>query len=294
MKLNSLKIIRSAPSIQLQDLGRFGVAHHGLSQGGALDLHAHCWANRLLENSIECSTLEILIGNTEILATQDSNISLTGAEVNVSIDGKKIDNWSSFILKKNQHLKIGYAKTGLRIYLGIKGGFASEPILESISTVLRNDIGSNLTEDSILESPSIKSSLHNRTPSNFIPKYKNIMTVRVITNEASSITDNTFTVTPNSDRTGIRFHSDAAFTTGSGIISEPNALGAIQLPPDGQPIILLNDRQTQGGYQKLGHIAKIDLAIIAQARPGTKIRFKKTSLTEAREAWMIFLKFFSK
>lgn len=295
--MDSLEIVRAAPSMQIQDLGRFSVSHHGLSQGGAVDLHAHCWANFLLDNPIAAATLEILIGNTELLALRDLQLSLTGAEVSASIDGEMIANWSSFSILQGQSLKISYAASGLRCYLAINGGFDAESILGSVSTVLRNDLGANSLESDILKSnqqappeilPQIK-----RTPPEFIPEYSKKITLRVITNDDSELFRRNFTVSPQSDRTGIRLITDKPLKSGSGIISEPNALGAIQLPADGKPIILLNDRQTQGGYQKLGHVAKIDLSLLAQARPGTVMRFKKTSLADAREAWRIFMEFFS-
>ena len=211
----------------------------------------------------------------------------------LKLSRKVIPNWSSFTLKKGQHLKLRYASSGLRSYLAIKGGFKATSVLNSVSTVLRNDIGSNLQDGSTLHNNLTDSSIHyKRVPSKFIPKYNSELTINVISGSPSALFTQTFTVSPNTDRTGVRLFTDTPLPSGSGIISESNPLGTIQLPPDGNPIILLNDRQTQGGYQKLGYVTKVDLAKIAQARPGTILRFKKASLTEAREAWIKFLKFF--
>ena len=291
--MSSLQIIRSAPSMQFQDLGRYGHTHHGISQGGALDLHAHCWANRLLENSPQCTTLEIAIGNAEFLALEDTNLALTGAEMHATIDGKPISNWSSFILKKGQHLTLKYASSGLRSYLAIQGGFSSPLTLGSSSTVLRNNIGSNLTEGTILENDTALTDHHNRTPHFFIPDYKESLTLRVTPLDLEHpFLNMSYKVSNQSDRMGVRLTPSSTLPARSGIISEGTSLGTIQLPPDGKPIILLNDRQTQGGYHKLGNIIRTDLHLLAQARPGTAIRLTPTSLTEARNEWVKFSRFF--
>ncbi|MGB2265516.1 MAG: allophanate hydrolase, partial [Akkermansiaceae bacterium] len=101
-----------------------------------------------------------------------------------------------------------------------------------------------------------------------------------------------FTVTPDSDRMGMRLEGNAAVPGPKGIVSEGIALGAIQVPADGHPIVLLNDRQTLGGYPKLGVIARVDLPRLCQARPGTRIRFSPVSIELARQEWQDFCGYF--
>jgi biotin-dependent carboxylase-like uncharacterized protein len=300
-----LKIIQSAPRMHFQDLGRYGYTHQGISHGGPVDLHSHCWANFLLENDPNATTIEISIGNTSFLALDDSVISITGAEMNARIDGVGIQNWSSHLIRKGQTLKLGYAAQGNHSYLAITGGFMAQQRLGSSATVVRNNIGDYLTEGNELKAHhfSIDGSFAPRqtprqTPSHYIPDYNAVEEIRMIlpSEQDSAITnkllDTSFAISPHSDRMGINLISETPLPSLPGIISEGIALGSIQLPPNGHPIVLLNDRQTQGGYAKIGNIARIDLPLLVQAKPSTKIRFGPVSHQQASNEWAEFARFF--
>ncbi len=313
--MSKLEVIQPGVLSQFQDLGRFGASQLGLSQGGAVDLHAYCWANRLLDNDMDAPVLEILLGACSFKAHSDSLMAIAGAQMNATVDGVSIKNWSSFIVKRGQVLKFGYVTQGLRSYLAIKSGFFSSLFLNSSSTVMRNNIGGlarvgeSFGHGNKLESGDFFSAKASHSiievpqtvTSKFIPNYRDHIEVRVIPSyqykqfsedAITSFFDQTFTITNQSDRMGIRLSGPAIECDLTGIISEGIALGSIQIPPDGQPIILLNDRQTLGGYPKIGCICKTDLSKLAQAKAGTTVRFIATDFEQSSEKWVDFSRFF--
>ncbi|MGF1762115.1 biotin-dependent carboxyltransferase family protein [Aliivibrio kagoshimensis] len=313
--MSKLEVIQPGVLSQFQDLGRYGASQLGLSQGGAVDLHAYCWANRLLGNDMDAPVLEILLGACAFKAHSDSLMAIAGAQMNATIDGVAVKNWSSFIVKKGQVLKLGYATQGLRGYIAIKSGFFSSLFLNSSSTVIRNNIGGlarvgeSFGHGNKLESGDFFSARSSQpvieTPQTvtqkYIPSYLDHIEVRVIPSyqyeefsdaAIAAFFNHTFTITNQSDRMGIRLSGPAIECDLKGIISEGIALGSIQIPPDGQPIILLNDRQTLGGYPKIGCICKTDISQLAQAKAGTTIRFVATDFEQSSEKWIDFSRFF--
>lgn len=286
--------------MHFQDLGRYGWTHLGVSQGGAIDLHAHCWANYLLGNKTDAVTLEISLGSVSWQVLTDGEISLTGADMDAQLDGVKLSNWSTHQVNRGQVLSLGYARRGCHCYLGVKGGLMVEKLLGSGSTVVRNDMGGWLKEGEVI---SIKQNLTSEftvkcTPSDFIPDYNQVRVVRVLRPDnleqdfCNAFLSNTYKVSPASDRMGSRLESAGVLPALDGILSEGVSLGCIQLPPSGQPIVLLSDRQTQGGYAKVGNIVRVDLPSFVQMRPGTEFRFVPVSYEIATQEWREFVEFF--
>jgi len=301
---SGLTVIRPGVQSSLQDLGRFGVASQGLSQGGTMDLHAHCWANKILENSVSCPTLEIVIGLAEFKAKSDLLLALAGAEMQARIDGVAVGNWCSFSLLQGQTLTLKAAVSGMRSYLAVSGGFQIKPILGSVSTVVRNQLGGldgkMLQVDDFLPSKLHALSPRNYVPRSFLPEYSDTIILRVIESyqatefsaeELKKFYQSEYTLTQDCDRMGARLTGEP-INAPAGLISEGVALGAIQVPADGQAIILLNDRQTLGGYPKIGCVARVDLPKLAQARPGTRIKFTPVALVKARDEWQDFSRYF--
>ena len=285
----------------MQDLGRYGCAHHGLSQGGAMDLHGHCWANRLLENSVRYGTIEITIGMAAFRAESNLQLALAGADMRAEVDGVAVGNWRSFIMKRGETLTLHAAQDGMRAYLAVAGGYQVGSIHGSVSTVVRDQLGMVLNEGDHLSVETVGRVSPRQVSPRFIPTYGDEIELRVIpcyqvkdfsVEALQTLYHSTYTLTQESDRMGARLHGEPIVTPAEGIISEGIALGAIQIPLDGQPIILLNDRQTLGGYPKPGCIARIDLPKLAQARPGTKIRFTPITLKKATRTWQAFCQWF--
>ncbi|GHA52181.1 biotin-dependent carboxyltransferase family protein [Photobacterium aphoticum] len=295
----------------LQDLGRLGVAEQGLSQGGAVDLHAACWANYLVGNIASAAVIEITLGMAQFIAVEDCTLALTGAPMQPLLDDIPMESWQCVFMRAGQTLKLGGARHGLRAYLAVQGGFLAPDVLGSCATVVRNQLGGLshgqplITGDRVpfayaCPDPTMLSR-HRQTPSRFIPDYSQPITLRVIESyqaaafqaaEKARFYASRYTVSQETDRMGCRLSGPAIQAEIDGIISEGIALGAIQIPPDGQPIVLLNDRQTLGGYPKLGCVARVDIARLAQAAPGTSVQFIQGDLAVLSEEWRQFSRFF--
>ncbi|PNH84421.1 urea amidolyase [Vibrio diazotrophicus] len=310
--MSGLQVMSSGMLSLIQDLGRYGVARHGLSAGGPADLHAHCWANQLLDNPSNASVLEITMGNASFLALDDILMSLTGADTNPHVDGEPMATWRSFLLRKGQTLKLGYAKTGFRCYLAVAGGFDTPKVFGSSATVVRNQLGGvgdepgrALQKGDLL--PASRSYTNGDKPFNwvprlFIPKYSDEVSLSVIESYQSHLFSrqskrtfyaNRYQISDKSDRMGIRLQGEPVQMDLSGVISEGITYGSIQFPSNGQPIILLNDRQTLGGYPKIGCVSRMSLMKLAQARPGSTIHFYRGDIELETKAYGEFMRFFS-
>lgn len=312
-----LEVVNPGFLCLIQDLGRQGAAHLGLSAGGPADLHAFCWGNRLLGNPANAAGIEITLGQASFRALQNITIALTGTEMQATVDGKRQHNWHKFELKQGQLLSLGIAHCGLRAYITVAGGIDAPLVFGSAATVCRNQLGglaatgspfglgNKLQQGDKLPLGTLPLShphhIHHCVPRQYIPDYPAQITVNVIESyQCDSFSAEQklrfyrgeYVITQHSDRMGIRLSGPAITGMQQGIISEGIAPGSIQIPPDGQPIILLNDRQTLGGYPKLGCITRLDQSRIAQARPDSVIRFRRASLKQASQKWCEFMRFF--
>ena len=295
----------------LQDLGRLGAAEQGLSQGGAVDLHAACWANYLVGNAASAAVIEITLGMAQFIAVEDCTLALTGAPMQPLLDDTPIEPWQCVFMRAGQTLKLSGARHGLRAYLAVQGGFLAPEVLGSCATVVRNQLGGISHGQPLATGDRIEFayaspdptllSRHRQTPSRFIADYSQPVTLRVIESyqsaafpavEKARFYASRYTVSQETDRMGCRLSGPAIQAEIDGIISEGIALGSIQIPPDGQPIVLLNDRQTLGGYPKFGCVARVDIARLAQAVPGTSVQFIQGDLAVLSEEWRQFSRFF--
>ncbi|HDM8160769.1 TPA: biotin-dependent carboxyltransferase [Vibrio harveyi] len=309
MSFSGLIVEKPGPLSLIQDFGRFGLAHIGITQGGPVDDYAYSWANHLLKNPVNCSVIEITLGNASFKALEDCHLSICGGDLNASIDGIALTNWSDFSLKKGQTLKFGMPRNGLRAYLAVKGGFNVEKHLGSSSTVLRESLGGIEQSGVALKTGDIigfnPHALPSRKPKQmtfrFKPDYNLPIKLRVIegyqyndfSQEAIDRFYSTiFEISPNSNRMGYRLEGETITPPYDGILSEGIALGSIQIPNDGKPIILLNDHQTIGGYPKFGCVARIDLPRLAQAKPGQSVSFIRGDRQGLQDVWCQWAQFF--
>jgi len=315
--MSGLEVINPGFLSLIQDLGRHGSAYLGLSPGGPIDLHAFCWGNKLLNNSADAAAIEITLGQASFKATKDILLALTGAEMQATVDGQPQANWHTFVLKKGQVLSLGIAHSGLRAYVSVAGGIKAPLVFNSAATVCRNQLGGlaehnnkfglgnklRQADQLLVDDLTLTGSplTHHSVPARYVTTYPTEIMLNLIESyqcdafsaeQKSRFYQSKYEVTPHSDRMGIRLAGPAISSELAGIISEGIALGSVQIPPDGQPIILLNDRQTLGGYPKLGCIAKRDLFKIAQARPGTLVRFQPANLQQQTKNWCEFMRFF--
>ncbi len=288
--MSRLTTINAGPLSLVQDLGRFRHQHLGLAQGGAADGYSFFWANYLLGNHANAAIIEITLGPFEGQFDEDTVISICGAEMDPTINGKSVPNWSTHRIAAGDTIRFNRAREGLRGYLGIRGGFQTPEQFGSRSTVLREKLtgfySQPLAKDDIVNfSPQQFNSgwINKSVPWHYIPDYKNDLELRIIPgyqyrdfSDASikKLTSGRYRITPQSNRMGYRLQGDAVDWLKGNIISEGIAYGSVQIPPDGQPIVLLNDRQTIGGYPKVGCIRRGDCYQLAQRKPGDKVAFR--------------------
>ncbi|MCL9783203.1 biotin-dependent carboxyltransferase family protein [Vibrio sp. S4M6] len=308
---HGLRVIKPGPLTLTQDIGRFGFTHIGVTQGGAIDDYSFSWANHLLGNAPNTSCLEITLGQVEFEVLLDCMLAICGGDLSAQLDNCLLNNWSTFHARKGQFLSFKLPKNGLRSYLAVKGGFRFPQQLNSSACVSKDHLGGlqqngqAIAEHDLIEFCSRSKQIIEKPTQltfKFRPDYNLPITLRVIESyQVSQFDDQSlqaiysqpFTVDQHSNRMGYRLSCSQAITVpNEPILSEGITLGAIQLPPDGQPIVLLNDRQTLGGYPKIGCVARIDLPRLAQAKPGQTIRFVKGDLNELQKTWCQWANFF--
>lgn len=286
--MSALTVKSSTPLCLLQDFGRFGVRHLGVTQGGALDWVSMSWANKLLNNALNAAVIEVTLGGLTLLAESDCCLALAGADLGAVLDDRPIAPWRSFFVRKGQQLRFTRPITGARAYLAAPGGFAAVDVLGSCATVAREGLGGlegsgkALAEGDQLTYSGASFELH-ALPDHLIPDFSDQRPLDVVLGaqigqfSGLSLFDafnSDWTLDSRADRMGMRLLGPELVYQGKPMISEGIPLGAIQVPPDGQPIILLNDRQTIGGYPRLGALTPMSLARLAQKLPGSVVRMR--------------------
>jgi biotin-dependent carboxylase-like uncharacterized protein len=284
-----MTIEASTPLCLLQDAGRFGVRHLGVTQGGGLDWRSMSWANWLLGNGLDASVIEITLGGFSVVAEDDCLLALAGADLGAQIDGQPLAPWRSFKLGKGQRLQFTQPLLGARAYLAAPGGFDAPKVLGSTATVVREELGGldgmgrALAKGSSLKYSTEAPLLVRELPREHVPDFNLdapldlVLGAQIGEFSGQSLFDafnSAWTLDSRADRMGIRLLGTALQYQGKPMISEGIPLGAVQVPPDGQPIVLLNDRQTIGGYPRLGALTPLALARLAQCLPGAKVRLK--------------------
>ncbi|GAA0794503.1 biotin-dependent carboxyltransferase family protein [Marinobacterium sediminicola] len=305
--MSGLRVLNPGILSLVQDLGRFGYQHLGLSTGGAADEQAYLWANRLLGNAPDAAAIEICFGGLQLEAEIATRVAVTGADLQLTLNGEAQDVWQTINLKPGDRLAFGYPRQGVRAYLAVQGGFRVEPTFGSVATVMREQIGGLDGKGSKLASGDrLPCQAHSpgrlfSVPSRFRPNYAQPLTLRVIEGHQVELFSGDmltrfysqgYTISPQSDRMGVRLRGPQLHSLVDGIISEGISFGAVQVPKDGQPIILLKDRQTIGGYPKLGTVFALDAFMLAQCQPQTEVHFAPMSLHEAQRQLQQFYRFF--
>ena len=295
--MTGLRVIRPGILSNLQDLGRQGYHSLGITSGGAMDRHAYGWANQLCGNSESAICIEILVGGLELQAEIATQIAITGAEVAVSINGQSVSTWRSHQVAVGDRIAVGYASAGCRAYLAVAGGIQAPLVFGSASTVERDGLGGlggdgkPLQQGDTLPCQTSTSTAQQSTPNHYIPKFTDEITeIRMImgyqqhqfsASQLELFFNSIYSISQQSNRMGYRLAGEPIIPAQTQMLSEGICLGAVQVPADGQPIILLNDRQTIGGYPKLGSVLSVDLNKLAQLMPGRKLRFAPIGIKEA-------------
>lgn len=296
MSIKVFEVIQPGPLTTVQDLGRSGYQQFGVPTSGALDSYAFRVGNLLVGNAEGAASLEITLLGCQLRALRETMIAIAGADLAATVNGEITSTWESRLLKRGDVLSFPRLNSGCRAYLAVAGGIAVPPVMQSASTYTRAGIGGfggrPLRKGDILQSnKSIASATVARMPSEYIPVYGNRIALRVIlgpqddlfTEEGiSTFLSSEYTVSTQADRMGYRLEGPCIqHREGADIVSDGIPLGAVQLPGDGLPIILLVDRQTTGGYTKIATTVSVDIPRIAQAKPGDKINFQQVDEEQA-------------
>lgn len=304
--MSRLTIEASTPLCLLQDAGRFGVRHLGVTQGGALDWVSMSWANWLLGNALDAPVIEITLGGFSVVAEELCLLALAGADLGACIDGRPLSPGRSFILQKGQRLRFTQPYLGARAYLAAPGGFNAPKVLGSCASVVREELGGldgfgrPLAEGARLEYCGAGVNLKALSGKQ-LPDLQSKAPLEVILGaqigqfSGQSLFDafnSAWTLDSRADRMGMRLLGPSLRYQGAPMISEGIPLGAIQVPPDGQPIVLLNDRQTIGGYPRLGALTPLALARLAQCLPGSEVRLTPVVQETAYRQQIEFLRRF--
>jgi antagonist of KipI len=286
----------------VQDTGRYGYQRFGVPVSGAMDPFSLRAANVLVGNEQDSACLEMTVVGPRLRFLEDTLIAVTGADLAVSIDGERVHRWQAVHVAKGSVLTSDGMVDGMRAYLAVDGGIDVPQVMGSRSTYMTSRIGGLKgrplkSGDVISMLPSDPSHRHDERalPEDLEPvHYGHSHVIRAIVGpQASAFTpgaletifDSRYSVSNDSDRVGYRLEGPhLRHVAGADIISDGSPAGAIQVPADGMPIVLMADRGPTGGYAKIATIISTDLGRLAQARPGDTISFKQVSVAQANSA----------
>lgn len=302
------RVESAGPLALLQDAGRFGVRHLGITQGGPADLHAWAWANYLVGNTWGTPALEVTVGGLKLVAEESLTIAIAGADLALTCNKKPLPLWRTVTVKEGDQLAFGTPVNGLRAYLSVAGGFAAEAVLSSVASVVRESLGGfdgqgrPLADgDPLAVKKAGLKSVERKTPATKWPDYAAPAILNLLVGaQATSFTGKSlfdafnayWCVDTRADRMGVRLTGPKLQCKIESMISEGISHGAVQVPPDGQPIALLNDRQTIGGYPRLGSLTPLAAARLAQCQPGQAVKLRAVGVEQALHEYRNFRSFF--
>lgn len=299
--MSSLLVESPGLLTSVQDLGRPGFGLEGISPSGAADPVALRVGNLLVENEPGAAGLELTLVGGSFVFLEGAVIALTGADLGATVDGRPLGMWTSHALLAGTKLVFGPTKNFARGYLAIAGGVQVDSFLGSASTHLLSGLGGfggrALRKGDLLRIGKPEKAIRRRRMKQtalYALKPRKILRATEgpqadwFTVEAKQIFyRDPFRVTEESDRVGLRLEGTALVGGASReMITEGVSLGAVQVTPSGQPIILFVEQQTTGGYPKIANVIGADLHRVGQLRPRTEIRFERTSLAVARSLWV--------
>ncbi len=295
----ALAVLEPGLFTTIQDLGRPGYLRYGIPPSGPVDREAFVLANRLVGNPDTAAGLECTLVGPRLEVCAACLVAVTGAEMPLAVNERKAPSWIAVRLKVGDTLKLGAARRGVRAYVAVSGGIEVSPALGSKSTYVRGKLGGlegrPLRTGDLLplgrpEGP-LEAAEGRRVRAEFIPSYSEEPEVRVVLGpQADRFTpegieaflQGPYEMLPQSDRMGARLRGPRiAHARGHDIISDGIPLGGIQVVGDGQPIVLLVDRQSTGGYTKIATVCSFDIARVGQVRPGERLRFRSVSVDQA-------------
>ena len=308
-----IEIVRAGLLTTVQDLGRYGAQRFGVPASGAMDARALRIANRLVGNDDNAAGLEVTLVGPQLQFHADTLIAICGGDWHVTIGNRRFPMNRPAWIASGSRLDLGHAVAGCRTYVAIAGGIDVAPVLGSRATYLRSGFGGMkgralkkgdrlaMHTGAHAQFPGLRSAPAFTDHGFAAPKWSvrvdaDRLTLRpqrirflpgrhwkqLAETVRNAFLGEIFRVGTASDRMGYRLEGARMEPHNYGnIASEAVAFGTIQLPPDGSPIILMADRQTVGGYPRVGEVASVDLPLLAQLKPGDTLRFEEITLSDA-------------
>lgn len=297
----SVEVIKPGLLTSLQDAGRRGYAHLGLGRAGAVDEPARRLANALVGNAGDEAVLEITLAGPTLRFQHDAVVALTGGLIEARVEGQPLPAWTSCFLPAGSVLRLGGMRHGCRSYLSVRGGFDGASVLGSRSSDLHAGVGRAAQSGDVID-------IGERASASWFRAGRTMQALRWgldpqpwldyaraplallrghhwhALDDASqhALFTQRFMVSKDSNRTGNRLEGmPLHLRQPLELISEATLPGTLQLPPSGQPIVLLAEAPVTGGYPRIGQLAIVDLPRLAQRRPGDTVSFRETTLDEA-------------
>lgn len=311
----TVKVLHPGLLTTIQDLGRYGAQKYGIIVSGAMDSYSLRLGNLLVGNEENEGALEITLFGTSLEFEKDQLIAITGADLAPYLDGKKAPMWRPILVKKGSVLRFKSGIGGSRAYLAFAGGIEIPAVMGSKSTYLKAGIGGlhgrplaigdtlSFGEMNELSQIFFDRLQKREGPFTWSINYKSLIrfaqtdTIRILkgteferfTKESQeALFTESYQLTAQADRMGYLMRGKPLrLAEEFNLLSEGVTFGTIQIPPNGQPIILMADRQTTGGYPKIGQVISADLPSLAQLQPHARLRFQEVTLEEAEKAFIL-------
>ena len=295
MAAGALHILKPGLLTTVQDLGRYGHQASGVPVAGPMDTFSHRLANQLAGNSIDAATLEVTLIGPDLIVEADTTMAIAGGQFEVTCDDRPLASGTSFSVTRGQRVKFGRLVEGARAYLAVAGGIQTPPVLGSRATHLVSHMGGfngrALRAGDRVPIVNAAPTRRQRKSAGLTLPTKGRALLRVMAGPQDrwfqadalrAIASVSFRISPQSNRMGYRLQGPPLVRAREDeLISEPVGIGAIQVPAAGEPILLMADRQTAGGYPKIGYVISADLPIAGQLAPGDFIEFHVCTHQEA-------------
>jgi antagonist of KipI len=299
----ALEVLDGGWLTTVQDLGRPGYGRYGIPVSGAMDFFALRVANRLVGNPPGAAGLEITLAGPVLATTEPCLVAVTGADLTFQVDGREMPMGMSVFVRRGSVISFGGRRRGCRAYLAVAGGIEVPPVLGSRSTYLPGRFGgldgrALRPGDRLFIGPvsgPLPERSGRRAPPHLIPVWDDCPTVRAVPGPQDdhftpeglrTFFEAEYRVLSSSDRMGYRLEGPPVAHRRAEIISDGVPPGAVQVPPDGQPLVMMTDHQTTGGYPKIATVVTVDLPLLAQCVPGeSRVRFWAVDVSEAQRAY---------
>jgi biotin-dependent carboxylase-like uncharacterized protein len=295
-----IAITRAPPYLTVQDMGRMHSRSSGVPRGGAMDVFALQALNAIVGNPLDSAVLEWALGGGILRLQHDCVLAIGGARAQATLAGRTIPSFTTCYARAGDELTVEQLTAGRFLYVAFSGGIDVPQILGSRATYLPGRFGGFngrlIARSDVLSLGPVPNSTPSEgftCPPELLPRYESAA-VRItrgphadLFDEAAwrILTETEFAISTASDRTGYKLKGTAVSNAAGNLPSDASCQGAIQIPGDGTPIVLMADAPTVGGYPKIATVAEADLPILAQRSPGEVVRFQLVTIEQSQRAF---------